>query len=141
MIGINLVRAMCTAVFKMDAVMPRQIITGNRIISMRIAMIRRRQTITAYNNWDIVEKQLRGYIIDTMQKNNINVFEVDDETELVNDRIINSLLLITLISGIEDILDLRVVNDDVGIEDFSTINKIINSAHKAYMSARKCEIV
>ena len=79
-----------------------------------------------YNNWDIVEKQLRGYIIDTMQKNNINVFEVDDETELVNDRIINSLLLITLISGIEDILDLRVVNDDVGIEDFSTINKIIN---------------
>ena len=94
-----------------------------------------------YNNWDIVEKQLRGYISDTMQKNNINVFEVDDETELVNDRIINSLLLITLISGIEDILDLRVVNDDVGIEDFSTINKIINSAHKAYMSARKCEIV
>ena len=94
-----------------------------------------------YNNWDIVEKQLRGYIIDTMQKNNINVFEVDDETELVNDRIINSLLLITLISGIEDILDLRVVNDDVGIEDFSTINNIINSAHKAYMSARKCEIV
>lgn len=94
-----------------------------------------------YNNWDIVEKQFRGYIIDTMQKNNINVFEVDDETELVNDRIINSLLLITLISGIEDILDLRVVNDDVGIEDFSTINKIINSAHKAYMSARKCEIV
>lgn len=93
------------------------------------------------NCWDILENQLRGYIHDTMQKNHVNMYEVDGETELVNDRIINSLLLITLISGIEDILDLRVVNDDVGIEDFSTINKMINSAHKAYMSARKCETV
>lgn len=93
------------------------------------------------NCWDILENRLRGYILDTMQKNDVNVYEIDDETELVNDRIINSLLLITLISGIEDTLDLRVVNDDVGIEDFSTINKMINSAHKAYMSARKCETV
>lgn len=87
--------------------------------------------------WDSLEKQLREYIHDTMQKNDANMDEFDDDTELVNDRIINSLLLITLISGIEDILDLRVVNDDVGIEDFSTINKMISSAHKSYMSSKK----
>lgn len=91
--------------------------------------------------WDILEKQLRGYIHDIMKKNDVPMYDVDDDTELVNDRIINSLLLITLISEIEDFLDLRVVNDDVGIDDFSTINKMINSARRAYMAARKGEIV
>ncbi len=89
-----------------------------------------------HNYWSDYEKELREYIYITMRRNSVDMDAFDNNTELIQDKVINSLLLITLISGIEDILNLRVVNDEVGLEDFSTVNKMINSAHRAYTTDR-----
>lgn len=56
--------------------------------------------------------------------------DFDDDTELVENMIISSLSLITLLAGIEEYVGRDIITDDFGIEDFTSVNKIMSSVQK-----------
>lgn len=56
--------------------------------------------------------------------------EINGDVELVESRVISSLLLIQIITGIEDIIEMSIINDDIGLEDFSTINRMLDTVNK-----------
>ncbi|EFM11980.1 hypothetical protein PaecuDRAFT_1588 [Paenibacillus curdlanolyticus YK9] len=58
------------------------------------------------------------------------VVEFDDDTELVENMIISSLSLINLLASIEEYVGRDILGDEFGIEDFTTVNKIIGSVGK-----------
>jgi len=55
----------------------------------------------------------------------------DENTELVDSKIISSISLINLLAGIEEFLDQEVVNNEFGIENFTSVNKIIQTVRAA----------
>lgn len=82
--------------------------------------------------WNELEKKLINFIHSKLLIEYGNLDDYNDDVELVDSKILSSLALINLLAGIEDILGSEIVNDDVGIEDFSTVNKIIHSVKKSY---------
>ncbi len=75
-------------------------------------------------------KTIRDFIYKKMEEENINKNQIDDEAELVESGIISSLLLIQIITGIEDIIERPLITDDVEIEDFSSVNRILQFVEK-----------
>lgn len=69
--------------------------------------------------------EIKKYIYNKIVKWGISKNEICDDTELVDERFISSILLIQIIAGIEDILGTIILTDDIGIEEFTTINKMM----------------
>lgn len=72
------------------------------------------------------KSEVKEYIYNKIIQSGVPRKEISDDTELVDERLISSIMLIQIITGIEDILDTIVLTDDIGIEEFTTINKIMN---------------
>lgn len=77
-------------------------------------------------NMDVIRK----FIYNKIQGDDSNEVTIDDDIELVENRIVTSLVLIQIITGIEDIIEKPLITDDVEIEDFSTIRNILNCVEK-----------
>lgn len=75
------------------------------------------------------KKNLYNFVLKKIQSLGA-VVSFDDDTELVENMIISSLSLINLLASIEEYVGKDVIGDDFGIEDFTTVNKIINSVNK-----------
>lgn len=73
---------------------------------------------------------IKAFIYKKLEEENIKADQVDDDVELVESRMISSLLLIQIITGIEDIIDRPLITDDVEIEDFSSVNRILQLVEK-----------
>lgn len=73
---------------------------------------------------------IKAFIYKKIQEENISKENIDDDVELVESRVISSLLLIQIITGIEDIIEKPLITDDVEIEDFSSINRILRLVEK-----------
>ena len=69
-------------------------------------------------NMDVIRK----FIYNKIQGENVPGISIDDDVELVENRVVTSLVLIQIITGIEDIIEKPLITDDVEIEDFSTVN-------------------
>ena len=76
------------------------------------------------------ELQIKEYIYSKIIESGVSRDEINDDSELVDERLISSILLIQIITGIEEHLDTIILNDDVGIEEFATINKMMNIVSK-----------
>ena len=72
-------------------------------------------------NMDVIRK----FIYNKIQGENVPGISIDDDVELVENRVVTSLVLIQIITGIEDIIEKPLITDDVEIEDFSTVNNIL----------------
>jgi acyl carrier protein len=83
--------------------------------------------------WMEVENDLRDYIHNRLFSKYKDLQDFNDNMELVDSKILSSLSLVDLLSGIEDHLNYEIINDDVGIEDFSTVNKIMKTVKKNYL--------
>ena len=77
-------------------------------------------------NMDVIRK----FIYNKIQGENVPGISIDDDVELVENRVVTSLVLIQIITGIEDIIEKRLITDDVEIEDFSTVNNILKHVEK-----------
>jgi acyl carrier protein len=82
--------------------------------------------------WDELEKKIKEFIYRRLSDEYGPLEFLDDDTELIESKILSSLFLITCLAGIEELSGIQIVNDDVGLEDFSTINKILESTRLAY---------
>lgn len=60
-------------------------------------------------------------------------FEINDDTALINDNIIDSINLMKLISFIEKKMNITYSHDDYSVDNFNTINDIVELINK------KCE--
>jgi acyl carrier protein len=56
----------------------------------------------------------------------ININEIDGDSDIFEEGYVNSLFSMQLILFIEKEFNISVMNDDIEIENFSTINNIIN---------------
>lgn len=79
---------------------------------------------------NINTEEIKNFIYKKLEQEGMDKESIDPDQELVDSRMISSLLLIQIISGIEDILEQPVITDDVGIEDFTTINRILATIEK-----------
>ena len=77
-------------------------------------------------NMDVIRK----FIYNKIQGENVPGISIDDDVELVENRVVTSLVLIQIITGIEDIIEKPLITDDVEIEDFSTVNNILRHVEK-----------
>ena len=77
-------------------------------------------------NMDVI----RIFIYNKIQGENVPGISIDDDVELVENRVVTSLVLIQIITGIEDIIEKPLITDDVEIEDFSTVNNILKHVEK-----------
>ena len=77
-------------------------------------------------NMDVIRK----FIYNKIQGENVPGISIDDDVELVENRVVTSLVLIQIITGIEDIIEKQLITDDVEIEDFSTVNNILKHVEK-----------
>ena len=77
-------------------------------------------------NMDVIRK----FIYNKIQGENVPGISIDDDVELVENRVVTSLVLIQIITGIEDIIEKPLSTDDVEIEDFSTVNNILKHVEK-----------
>jgi acyl carrier protein len=75
-------------------------------------------------------EEIKRFIYKKLEQEGTSKESVDPDQELVDSRIISSLLLVQIIVGIEDIIEQPVITDDIGIEDFTTINRIISKLEK-----------
>lgn len=73
---------------------------------------------------------IKEFIYNKIQRENVPGISIDDDVELVENRVVTSLVLIQIITGIEDIIEKPLITDDVEIEDFSTINNILKRVEK-----------
>ena len=80
-------------------------------------------------NMDVIRK----FIYNKIQGENVPGISIDDDVELVENRVVTSLVLIQIITGIEDIIEKPLITDDVEIEDFSTVNNILKHVEKVMM--------
>ena len=76
-------------------------------------------------NMDVIRK----FIYNKIQGENVPGISIDDDVELVENRVVTSLVLIQIITGIEDIIEKPLITDDVEIEDFSTVNNILTVSY------------
>ena len=80
---------------------------------------------------EVVKKNdIKEYIYKKIVESGVSRESISDDTELVDERLISSIMLIQIIAGIEDILDTIILTDDIGIEEFTTINKIMSIADR-----------
>lgn len=77
-------------------------------------------------NMDVIRK----FIYNKIHGENVSGISIDDDVELVENRVVTSLVLIQIITGIEDIIEKPLITDDVEIEDFSTVNNILKHVEK-----------
>ena len=77
-------------------------------------------------NMDVIRK----FIYNKIQGENVPGISIDDDVELVENRVVTSLVLIQIITGIEDIIEKPLITDDVEIEDFYTVNNILKHVEK-----------
>ena len=77
-------------------------------------------------NMDVIRK----FIYNKIQGENVSGISIDDDVELVENRVVTSLVLIQIITGIEDIIEKPLITDDVEIEDFSTVKNILKHVEK-----------
>lgn len=77
-------------------------------------------------NMDVIRK----FIYNKIQGENVPGISIDDDVELIENRVVTSLVLIQIITGIEDIIEKPLITDDVEIEDFSTVNNILKHVEK-----------
>ena len=77
-------------------------------------------------NMDVIRK----FIYNKIQGENVPGISIDDDVDLVENRVVTSLVLIQIITGIEDIIEKPLITDDVEIEDFSTVNNILKHVEK-----------
>lgn len=75
-------------------------------------------------------EEIKNFIYKKLAQEGILKVDIDPDQELVDSRIISSLLLIQIIAGIEEILEQTIITDDIGIEDFITINRILSTVEK-----------
>jgi acyl carrier protein len=83
------------------------------------------------HEWDELDKRIREFLYNKLS-DEYGIDVIDDNTELIDSKILSSLFLINCLAGIEELSGLQIVNDDVGIDDFSTINKILKSTQLAF---------
>lgn len=57
-------------------------------------------------------------------------FEINDDTALIDDNIIDSINLMKLISYIEKKMNIVYDHDDYSVDNFNTINDIVNLINK-----------
>lgn len=88
-------------------------------------------------SWTQMESIIREYIYDKLKEEIDTTQEGFADKELVDSREISSLFLIELIAGVEEILGVPVVTDDVNLIDFTSVNRIISSAHMAFEKTKK----
>lgn len=74
--------------------------------------------------------QIKEFIIDFIKNNSNYNLPITDDLELISSHILSSLSLITLLVEIEEKLNTDIVSEKFGIEDFSSINSIINTINK-----------
>ncbi len=74
--------------------------------------------------------EIREFIYRKIKEEGALESEIDGDLELVESRTISSLLLIQIIAGIEDIVGTSIISDDIGLEDFSTVNRILHTVNK-----------
>ncbi|MEK4477175.1 hypothetical protein NSQ91_28535 [Paenibacillus sp. FSL R7-0048] len=77
------------------------------------------------------ETDLRLFILKKISEESVDAELFDENTELVDSKIISSISLINLLAGIEEFLDQEVVNNEFGIENFTSVNKIIQTVRAA----------
>ena len=77
-------------------------------------------------NMDVIRK----FIYNKIQGENVPGISIDDDVELVENRVVTSLVVIQIITGIVDIIEKPLITDDVEIEDFSTVNNILKHVEK-----------
>lgn len=89
-------------------------------------------------NWTQMEPIIREYIYDKLKEEEIDAAQEGfADKELVDSREISSLFLIELIAGVEEILEFPVVTDDVNLMNFTSVNRMIASAHEAFEKRQK----
>lgn len=76
------------------------------------------------------QSEIKEYIYKKIIQSGVSREEISDNTELVDERLITSILLIQIIAGVEDILDTIILTDDIGIEEFTTVNKMMDVVSK-----------
>lgn len=57
--------------------------------------------------------------------NNELAVMIDPDEELVDSKILSSLALVEMVFSLEELVGRQIINDDVGLEQFTTINKIL----------------
>jgi acyl carrier protein len=76
-----------------------------------------------------VKSILKNYIMEDILLGDRS-FEIDDDTALVNDNIIDSINLMKLISFIEKKMNITYDHDDYSVDNFNTINDIVELINK-----------
>lgn len=69
--------------------------------------------------------KIKEYIYNKLSQAGIKREDIRDDSELIEERLISSIVLVQIIAGIEDILDTIVLTDDIGIDEFTTIHKMM----------------
>lgn len=79
----------------------------------------------------IVEKTLRGLLVDILGLPKARVAEFDDQTELFGALPeFDSMAVAALLTGIEERLGVLIEDDDVEAEDFATFGKLLAFAER-----------
>lgn len=83
------------------------------------------------NNQNInkIKNTLKNYIVEDILLGDRS-FEINDDTELINDNIIDSINLMKLISFIENKMHITYDRDDYSVNNFNTINDIVDLIKK-----------
>ena len=77
----------------------------------------------------VTKNEIKNFIYDELKKVGIKTDNVDD-VELVESRILSSLALVQIIAGVESLLGQYIITDDIGIEELTTVNKMLAIAKK-----------
>jgi acyl carrier protein len=78
---------------------------------------------------DEVKRVIKNYILEDLLLGDCS-FEIDDDTALINDNIIDSINLMELISFIERTMNITYSQEDYSIDNFNTINAIVDLVNK-----------
>lgn len=83
------------------------------------------------NNQNInkIKNTLKNYIVEDILLGDRS-FEINDDTELINDNIIDSINLMKLISFIENKMHITYDRNDYSVNNFNTINDIVDLIKK-----------
>lgn len=78
---------------------------------------------------DKIKGMLKNYILEDILLGDRS-FEINDDTALIDDNIIDSINLMKLISFIEKKMNITYDHDDYSVENFNTINDIVDLINK-----------
>ena len=78
---------------------------------------------------DEVKHVIKNFILEDLLLGDCS-FKIDDDTALIDDNIIDSINLMELISFIERTMKITYNQEDYAINNFSTINAIVNLVSK-----------